>query len=205
MEEREGSDQNLNALLEKTEGLQPWRRVFHASNGLIVVGVLLFTPLTARAVSWILAAALTVMVLLDALRLLRPEVNRVFFRAFLFLASPREKGRLASSTWYVLGVLLTLLLFPVEISVAAILVLALADPAASVLGRLYGKRRFGKGTLVGSSAFLAVAFPCLLTVMAWPAALAAAAAIATVEIIPWPLDDNLVLPIASGVIISLLA
>ncbi len=205
MEEREGSDQNLDALIEKTKGIQPWRRVFHASNGLIIVGVLLFTPLTSREVSWILAAVLAIMLLLDALRLLRPGVNRVFFRTFLFLVSPREKGRLASSTWFVLGVLLTLLLFPWQISVAAILVLALADPAASVLGRLFGKRRLGKGTLVGSSAFLAVAFPCTLTVLAWPAALAAAVAIAAVEIIPWPLDDNLVLPLASGVIISFLA
>lgn len=88
---------------------------------------------------------------------------------------------------------------------AAILVLALADPTASVLGRLFGKRRLGKGTVAGSSAFLVVAFLCILTVTAWPMALAAAAAIAAAEILPLPLDDNLLLPQASGAVISLLA
>ena len=200
----EAPRENLESLVERTRGLQPWRRLFHATNGLVITGVLLFSPLDASLVIRILGAILGVMLILDIVRLLVPGMNRLFFRTFIRLASPRERGRPASSTWYVLGALLTLLFFPVHIAAPAILVLALADPGASLLGRAFGTRRVGKGTVEGSSAFFAIASLSLLPFFPWPQALGAALLVAAVEIIPWPLDDNLVVPVASGGILALL-
>lgn len=198
------SQKDLQELVEETRGLQPWRRLFHAANGLLVVGVILFSPLGVPQVIWILGGVLCLLLLLDLVRLARPRLNRLFFRIFLSLASPREERRPASSTWYVLGVLLTLLLFPRASALAGITVLALADPAASVLGQKFGTRRLGKGTVQGSSAFFLVAFLSLLPFAPWPAALGTAILVAAVEVIPWPLDDNLVLPLATGAILTAL-
>ena len=38
-------DPPLSELIEKTEGMQPWRRVFHVFNGTVLVLALLLLPI----------------------------------------------------------------------------------------------------------------------------------------------------------------
>ena len=90
----------------------------------------------------------------------------------------------------------SLVFFPGEAAVAGILVLALADPAACLVGRKWGRRRLGKGTVVGSSAFLLVSFLVLLWFLPWAPALGVALAASVVEVLPWPLDDKVTIPLA---------
>lgn len=183
-------------LVARTERPQPWRRVFHASSGLaLALGPILLgldRPEVLTIVGTLLAGALAI----DLARLRVPALNRLFFRTFPALASPREADSPASSTWYLLGVLLTYALFPSQ-AVPAVLVLGLADPAASIIGRRWGRVRLGKGTLEGGAAFLAVA-SIVLAVTAdgtlWP--LIVALLVTVVELLPIPLDDNLTVPLA---------
>jgi dolichol kinase len=188
----------LDDLVRRTEGLQPWRRVFHATNGVLIAGALvLLEP------SWGMAVAVLAVITLgafavDVVRFAVPAVNRLFFRLLRPLASPREAKGVASSTWYMVGCTLAVLAFPREIAVAAILVLALADPAASWVGRRWGRRRLGTGSMLGTGAFLGVATAVLVPFVGLPAALLVAAATAGAEILPWPLDDNLVVPLVAG-------
>lgn len=185
-------------LVARTEGLQPWRRALHAGTGI----VLAWAPTELGLGRWTTVALLGVVVValagIDVVRLTVPPVNAFFFRAVPSLASPREAARSASSTWYVLGALLCWLLFPHEVAVAAILVLALADPAASVVGRLFGRRRLGKGSVEGGAAFFAVAAVVLLLGGFGWVALPVAFLVAVVEVVPQPLDDNIVVPLAAG-------
>ncbi len=197
-------ESSLADLVKKTEGLQPWRRVFHAANGTVLVLILSFVPVPTPFVLLFLGALLAILVLADALRLARPDLNVLFFRAFTFLASPREEKGVASSTWYVLGALLVLLLYPRQAALAGILTLALADPMASLIGRKWGRRKLGSGTLEGSVVFFLVASLTLAFFAPWPVAVAAALAAAAVEAIPWPVDDNLSVPLAAGGLLALL-
>lgn len=129
----------------------------------------------------------------------------LFFRLFRALASPREAGGLASSTWYVAGVLLTLVLFPPGPALAGILVLALADPAASYVGRRWGRRPLGDGTVEGSVVFAAVATLVCLPLAGIGAAVAAALVAALVERVPALPDDNLTIPVVAGGTVWLVA
>ena len=198
-------DPSLAELVEKTHGLQPLRRIFHAVNGTALVLLMRTTGIQDRIVFLALATLLCALLLMDGVRLAVPKVNRAFFRSFSLLASPRETARLASSTWYLLGILLSLILFPRDIALAAILVLALADPAAGYVGRRWGRRRLGGGTVEGSLVFIAVAFGALALWAPWPQALGAALFTAAVEILPWPIDDNLSVPLTAAVALLLLA
>jgi len=198
-------DPSLTELVEKTEGLQPMRRIFHAVNGTVLVLLLWATALPDRTIFLALGTLLCALLLMDGVRLAIPEANRLFFRGFALLASPREVTRLASSTWYLLGILLTLILFPRDIALGAILVLALADPSASYVGRRWGNRRVGGGTVEGSLAFTLVAFGALTFWAPWPDALVAALVTAAVEVIPWPIDDNLSVPLTAAGTLLLLA
>jgi dolichol kinase len=193
-----GVDPELAPLVERTRGLQPWRRLFHAANGVAVALLPGALGLGKTPVLWVLGILLVVVVAADVARLRVAKLNALFFRMFPALASPREAVGIASSTWYLVGVFLTYALFPMRVAVPGILVLALADPAAGTLGRLYGKRRLGHGTWVGSAAFLAVAFGVLAFHLGPAAGLAAALIVAMVEAVPWRLDDNLTVPVAAA-------
>jgi dolichol kinase len=199
------TEQELSVLVARTEGLQPWRRVFHALNGLALAFLPVGLGLTRAAVVPVLALAFGALATLDLVRLRSPELNTAFFRAFRSLASPREAAGFASSTWYALGGLLSWALFPAADAVAAMLVLGLADPAASVVGRRMKGRRFGKGSVPGALTFFAVASGVLLFFASLPVALTVAALTALVEVIPWKLDDNLTVPLAVAVLVTLLA
>ena len=132
-----------------------------------------------------------------------PALNRFAYRVLRPLISPREATGLASSTWYAVGALATYAFFPVRVAVPAILVLALADPAASVVGRLRGRRKIGKGSWAGAVAFFAVALGVLL-VSVGPApgmvlrATVAAVVATAVEVSRLGPDDNVTVPLATA-------
>lgn len=193
-----GRPETLGGLVARTEGLQPWRRIFHAVSGVAVAAVLAWLEPGRLPAVAVLAGATAAAFASDGVRLAIPRLNRLFFLAFRPLASPREAARVASSTWYLLGMTLSLVLFPLGVAIAAILVLALADPAASYVGRRWGRRAFGGGTVEGSVVFAAIAFLVLVPLTGPGPAGAAAMLGAAFEAVRWPLDDNLVIPLVTG-------
>jgi dolichol kinase len=195
------TDPPFEALVARTEGLQPWRRIFHAGTGVSLAGALLFGDLPWTLLAGALGGIAVLALLGDLLRLAVPSWNRLFFRIFRPLASPREARGLASSTWFAWGCFLAVAVFPSRVAAASILVLALADPLASYAGRRWGRRAFGSGTVLGSLVFVGAAFLVLLPFAGTGVAAVVAGAVALVERIPWPLDDNLTVPLAVGLLL----
>jgi dolichol kinase len=190
----QGEDE-LAGLVAATRGIQPWRRVLHASLGCVVaryVGWIAPDHTTAAiVVSAVAAAAL----MLDLIRFTVPAVNRLFFRYLRVFASPREAEGIASSTWYMIGVALVVALFPAPHAIAGILVLALADPTASYVGQRWGKHKLGTGSVEGTLVFVIVASIILLRAWPWPDALLTVAVVTVVERAPWRFDDNITVPL----------
>lgn len=191
-------------LVARTRGVQPWRRVFHALNGLSLALVPGALGITSSFTALVLGGVTAVLFALDLMRLRAPRLNEAFFRSFASLASPREATAVASSSWYALGATVVYALLPMPLAAASLLVLGLADPAASVVGRLWGRRPLGKGSRLGAATFAVVAWGCLVAVLPGgsPAALAAVAvAVAGVEVLPIGVDDNLSIPLAVGALL----
>lgn len=192
------STTEIDELVARTRGLQPWRRAFHAASGLLVALAPPALGLGPHQTAVGLGLGALILLGLDVLRLRVAALNAWFFRTFSRLASPREARGLASSTWFAVGAALAWAAFPAPFATAALLVLGLADPVASMVGRLAGGRRFGKGSVEGFSTFVTVAFLVL-----WPAvgagpALVGAFVTAAAEVLPIPPDDNLVIPLVCG-------
>lgn len=194
----------MATLVEGTRGLQPGRRLFHATNGTLVALALTWLDTPRATVLWILGVILLLLAILDLVRLRVLAVNAFFFRAFKDLVSPREATGVASSTWYALGVLLTVALFPLPAAVSGILVMAWADPAASYIGRRWGRRPFLGGSLEGTLVFLVVAMAVVGIRHGPVPAVVVALLGAAVERRSWPLDDNLAIPVACAAAITLL-
>jgi dolichol kinase/phosphoserine phosphatase len=111
-----------------------------------------------------------------------------------------------SPVFYAIGITLALLAFPGPIAGASIAVLTLGDGFASILGRRYGRRRipFNKNKAIeGTMGGLFFAFLGALIFVDPFKALVASAVGMLVEVVPLPLNDNLTIPLASG--LSLMA
>ncbi len=107
--------------------------------------------------------------------------------------------------YFALGILLTLVIFAPPASSAAIAAFALGDGTASIFGKAFGKEAlsFNKGkTLEGSLIGFSFAFLAGLFFIAPPKALIGAAVAMIVESLPLPLNDNLVTPLATALVLS---
>jgi len=189
---------DFESAVRNTEGVQPWRRLFHSGGGLAMIGLAHFAGADSAVMLAIVGAGAGVALILDVVRLRLEAANTVFFRVFAALASPREAEKIASSTWFLIGALILLLFAPPGLFIPAMLVLAFADPAASVVGRLWGRRRLGKGTWEGTTVFFLVAVIVLTPVVGFQRALVGAVAAAAFEVLPSGVDDNLLVPLVTA-------
>jgi len=185
----------LDSLVARTAGFQPWRKIFHACNAVLVASAIAFLSWPRTVLLALLGGVVALALCLDLLRLKSRQANVLFFRTFGRLASPREARGIASSTWYALGVFAVVALFPTDIAIAGILVMGLGDPAAAAIGRALGRRPFLGGTLEGSAAFFVTSTLVLSVQHGWTAAAAAALTAALAERRSWPLDDNVAVPL----------
>jgi glycerol-3-phosphate acyltransferase PlsY len=103
-----------------------------------------------------------------------------------------------------IAALLSVLVFDKPIAVSSMAFLVIGDTAAAVVGKKYGSAHYWGKSLHGS---LACFFSCLVIgaiVLGKSWVVVAGAATATiVEALPVPMDDNMRVPIISGLIMQL--
>ncbi len=137
------------------------------------------------------------------------EISRVRGKNFPFFSTvtrhAASKSELCEFTlapvYFATGILLTLLLIPAPASYAGIAIFALGDSTASLFGGTLSKKplpfnsaKTAEGTLVGFFfAFLAGS----IFVAPWIAVIGAAVGM-TVEYLPLPVNDNLLIPLCAG-------
>ncbi|KAF8512735.1 hypothetical protein BU17DRAFT_53876 [Hysterangium stoloniferum] len=114
------------------------RKLLHSSIGFIVVPLYL-NGTTPRSVTVVLSAAFVVVSAADALRLYNRTFEKIYERCLGFLMRESEKHKINGVIWYLLGVLFSLNVYPLDIAIVSILILSWADTAASTFGRLWGR------------------------------------------------------------------
>ena len=117
-------------------------------------------------------------------------------------------GFAAAPLYFAGGILFTLIVFPHPASYAAIAMFCLGDSAASLFGGLvsdslpFNKGKTWEGSLAGFFfAFLAGLFFLPTHPLV---ALAGAAIAMTIEVLPLPINDNVLIPVITGAVLSLL-
>lgn len=199
------STEPTDEAVQRATRFQPWRKLLHAFVGVSIAAALSFLRLEQAVFVAISGGALVTLLVVDVVRLSNGDVNRLFLRAFSALASSQEAARPASSTWYALGVLLVVALFPRPNAVSAVLVLGVADPLASYFGRRWGKTPFLGGTVLGTVTFFVVAVGILGVRHGLATGAVAALAATLVERRSGPLDDNLTIPVVCAGVLAGLA
>ena len=188
----------------------PGRKFYHLFGGL---GLLSLYYLLGRQRALICYGLLIAVVLAaELIRLRIPSFNQYIQTRFSSFIRKNEANKLTGTSPYVLGIGLTLLLYRTEIATAAICFLAFGDVAATAVGERYGRTKIsGEKSLEGTLAFIAAAvtvgFLLPLAGMHLPHGIVLAGAIAAagIELVPLPVNDNLVIPLVSGGVMELIA
>ena len=159
----------------------------------------------------LLVAAAALALGADVLRVRSELFARTLYRVFGIMMRPEEcppvGGRLVlnGATWVLLSASLLVALFPLDVAVLSFTVFMIADAAAALVGRRWGRRRWGRTTRTaeGSGAF----FIAGVAVMGgfgwtpWWTTLAAVAAGAAAEVPSRPLNDNIRVPLVVAAVV----
>lgn len=192
------------------------RSLFHAGSGL--AWAMAYHLLERWQMLLALAFFLVIFVIDDVMRRWFPDRRgRFAVTVFRLLSRPSESAKIASSTWYTVGMILGVLTLPPHAFLTGLLVLALADPCAALVGRRFGRRRLYRDkSVIGTSTFFVVAMAVALVVNqgwvpelgvgGWLGSAALIALAGTVaELLGDHVQDNMSILLAAGATTALLS
>jgi dolichol kinase len=208
------SQVRISSPLRLRSDLHIFRKVWHITTGLI--GVLAYhkSGLSHDLCASVVLAFSACSFLVEFLRLRNEKMNLVLMKVMRPIMRESERNSLSGMPFYALGVALSLFFFPERIAILSILFLIFADPIASFFGILYGRDKIlTNKSLQGSIAAFAVCY--ILTLVygllhANPSmnllvfSIAAGVIGAVSELCSQFVDDNLCIPVISGLGLFLL-
>lgn len=167
----------------------------------------------------ILGISLIVDIFLESARLFIPFLNTWVVRMWGPLMRDAEARKWSGTPYYLAACWISVCIFPKSIALIAILVLAFADPLASLIGILYGdwSVRFSNGkSLIGTLAGIIAGFAISMIYLRsgflkspWglekELLVAGIAGVAGggAELLPMEVDDNFAIPLVTGFFIWL--
>ena len=156
---------------------------------LVLMGILTGVALTIELVKWI-----------------SPRFSEFFFRIFTPLLRVHErKGAMTGATYYLISAFLCIFFFAKMIAIVCIFFMVLGDMAAALVGKKWGRTKLlGKKSLEGSAACFIVCTAIALVKLNPVIAIVGALVATIVELIPFPIDDNLTVPLISGAVMHFL-
>ncbi len=183
------------------------RKMLH----LLALAVPASMAMVGKPVLFVLAPLALLALTADILRVRAAWFRRFIERFFGAMMRRSERPPLGGpvavngATWVLVSATLLTLIFPVGIAAPALATFMVADAAAALVGRRWGRRRWpgGPRTLEGTLAFLAAGLltTALMPDLPFGAGAAGVAAGAVAEALPGPLNDNLRVPLVMAAVI----
>jgi glycerol-3-phosphate acyltransferase PlsY len=121
-----------------------------------------------------------------------------------------ERNKFTGALFVLVASLLTFGIFPKEIAILALAFLAVGDPAAAVIGKLIRGHEIFSKTLEGNLACLVAGLAAgfilqyLGLEISTTMVIAGSFAAAFIQALPIPINDNLSIPLASALVMSLI-
>lgn len=208
----------MGSIKEKQRNFELRRQLFHIFLGLATIVLFYFEIIDALFIFIVLILGVILSLLSRKYKI--PIIYwflKRFEREDVIQKSP-GKG----SIYFLVGVLLTIKLFPKDIALTSIMILALGDSVSTLIGINFGRTKHfingsGKKLLEGTLAGIVAAFiGCLVLIFSIPnfsvAILEAAIACIGAMIIETidlqvnkqAVDDNIIVPLSAGAIITLM-
>lgn len=167
-------------------------------------------------ITWLVGTGLVLMIAIDVLKAhinIVSKIYRLFFHDILRSGEKEfRKNYFTGGTYYAAGIFISLLIFPMEVAMNAILVLIWCDTMAALVGIKFGKRKIYRSkTLEGTSAFVVMGVViCLIFNFIFPgygfisAGIPALILTALYELFNSRLNDNFTIPLINGILFILI-
>ncbi len=167
------------------------------------------------AFSWSRTTMLLVMVPVTIIIVLM-DISRLkgwkFYGLFRWMVSRmvrdnEKKGNFTGAFYILITSCIAIAVFSKPIAIAGLAFIMIGDPAAVLVGRKYGRHRFGgHKSIEGSLAFLIVAIPVGLLAPGLPTMVGIVGAVvaAVTEGLSGPIDDNTSVPLISGTVMHIM-
>lgn len=184
------------------------RKAIHLSSLLIPLiychinrslALLIITPVTAG------------FLLVDILKNFVPQVSAWYHGTFDAMLRRHELRKdqihLNGATWITLSALLLIALFPKMIAITAFAMVSVSDTVAALVGKKFGRHRYGEKSIEGSIGFFvsALLIAAFIPHLLWPAGVAMAlsgtlAEAVVIRIRGFKIDDNITVPLTSAIV-----
>jgi diacylglycerol kinase (CTP) len=205
-------------LLSTRSDLNYKRIIWHISWGMVGLGIFYFISHQQIWYSLGLIFLSLAGFYLDFIRLKDERVNVLFLQFFSRFMRQGEIKSFSGFPFYTLGVGLALLLFSREVAILSISYLVFADPLASFVGLKWGVKKYlPHKSVAGSITFFGISYLItLFCVFLWKetsvtgiqivifSLLSALAATFSESLSTFNIDDNLTIPVLSGLMITIL-
>lgn len=167
-----------------------------------------FAPPSIGNLGLIFASISTIV--LDVLRLSDNRLKIFFMRFFRSLMRRHEEEHLMGSTYFMIAALISVLLFDKLVAISALSFLVMGDAIAAIIGKKYGRIRYWEKSVEGSVAcFIMCCFVGAGILGITPDALwivlSGSIAATVAEALPAPMDDNMRVPILSGIVMQIVS
>ena len=184
-----------------------FRKVIHILSSVIPLSYLWLVKDKDTMLVILVALSITALVI-EFLRSKTSIFSRYFNILFDFMLREKESnGRWTGATWLLLGWTITVLMFDMPIAVSALLFLSIGDSFAALAGKLYPRGRIGDKTFSGSIVGLVFSLIVVTTInqtLLPVVLLFGAIAAMGIELIPSKINDNLTIPIFSGLVMMII-
>jgi glycerol-3-phosphate acyltransferase PlsY len=138
--------------------------------------------------------------LLDIARRKPGPVRNLFMHIFGSFLRRDEKRNTVASTYYFIGIFMAMALFPRPIAEASMYILIVGDTMAAIVGMSWGRLRIWGKSLEGTVAFFLSS--CIMLAflgrIEFQIGVIGALVASVIELLPIPFNDNLSVPISSG-------
>lgn len=198
------------------------RKAFHFTGLVIPIGYYVLGTFTSEEQAKFIAIRVMLgfnvfYFLAELIRFVSPTMRRIFLRYFGPLLRREEHQRITGTAYYLIGALLSILFFRKPFAIVCLCFLIIGDFFAALVGVHMGRTKLvGSKSLEGSLAcFIAcfvVAFLLLVNpgVLApshesfdWYVVAAGALAATLAELFPLGINDNLMIPLVSGLVMTI--
>ena len=182
------------------------RKAIHLSSLLIP---LIYCRISRELALMILVPMTAGFLFVDILKNFVPAISDWYHGTFAPMLRHHELQKdhthLNGATWITLSAFILIALFPKMIAVTAFAMVSISDTMAALVGKKFGRHRFGEKSYEGSLAFFvsAMAIAAVVPHVVLPAGIAMAAAGTIVEAVVihiggFKIDDNITVPLASA-------
>ena len=184
------------------------RKSIHLFTNSLIPIVYLLLDVPKEWMLALLGIASVTFVIIDLGRTRNIWISKVFGKYFNGMMRTHElNGKLTGASYVFIGSLITITIFPKEIAILALLFASFGDTIAALYGKKFGKIRVWNKTLEGSitgllaCVLVSLFFPDIPNIIKYSGAFAAM----FIELLPIHIDDNLRIPLFSGIIMLIIS